>query len=101
MEIPTFMIGVLPSKKREELISKRNVRVIKKFFREREKLQIAKKDDLARLKKLRKNRSINSSIYNRLKEVMILTYEQKRIELINSTTQKSLKVRKTVVNDNN
>jgi len=101
MEIPTFMISVLPSKKREELISKRNVRLIKKFFRDREQLQIAKKDDLARLKQLRKNRSINSSIYKRLKEVMILTYEQKRVDLINSTTQKSLKVRKTVVNNNN
>jgi hypothetical protein len=77
LEIPIFIYGVFPSKKREEFISKRNVRVIKEFLGKREKLEIAKEEELAHLKQLRKKRSINRAIYSRLKRVMILTHEQK------------------------
>jgi len=101
MEIPTFVYHVLPSKKREELISKRNVGLIKEFFRKREKLQTAKEDDLAHLKQLRKNRSINTGMYHRLKQVMILTHEQKRIDLIQSITEKSVRNGKSGNSHNN
>ena len=101
MELPTFVYGVLPSKKREELINKRNVGLIKEFFREREKLQIAREDDLAHLKQLRKNRSINTVIYRRLKQVMILTYEEKRIDLIESIIKKSVRIGNSVTSYHN
>jgi hypothetical protein len=101
MEIPTFMYAVFPSKKREEVIGKRNVRVIKDFLWKREKLEIEKEDELARLKQLRKKRSINRAIYRRLKRVMILTYEQKRIDLIEATIGKSIKIGKSVVSCGN
>jgi hypothetical protein len=97
MEIPTYIYGIFPSKKREEIISKRNVRVIKEFLCKREKLEIAKEDELAHLKQLRKKRSINRAIYNRLKRVMILTHEQKRIDLIEATIKKSIRMGKSVV----
>jgi len=98
MEIPPIIYGVFPSKKREEIISKRNVRVIKEFLRKREKLEIAKKEELAHLKQLHKKRSINRAIYSRLKRVMILTHEQKRIDLIEATIKKSVKMDKSIVN---
>ena len=100
MEIPTFIYGVFPSKKREEFISKRNVRVIKEFLGKREKLEIAKDEELANLKQLRKKRSINRAIYNRLKRVMILTHGQKRIDLIEATIKKSVKMDKSVASFN-
>ena len=97
MEIPTFIYGVLPPKKREELIRKRNVKVIKEFIREREKLETIKEDELAHLKQLRKDKSINASMYRRLKQIMIYTHEQKRIELIKASTEKSIKVGKSSI----
>jgi hypothetical protein len=97
LEIPIFIYGVFPSKKREEFISKRNVRVIKEFLGKREKLEIAKEEELAHLKQLRKKRSINRAIYSRLKRVMILTHEQKRIDLIEATIRKSVKMGKSAV----
>jgi hypothetical protein len=98
MEIPTFIYGVFPCKKREEFINKRNIRVIKEFLCKREKLEITKEDELAHLKQLRKKRSINTAVYRRLKRVMILTHEQKRIDLIEATIKKSIKIDKSVVN---
>jgi hypothetical protein len=100
MEIPTFLYSVFPYKKREEFISKRNVRVIKEFLCKREKLEITKEDEIAHLKQLRKKRSINTAVYRRLKRVMILTHEQKRIDLIEATIKKSVKIDKSVVNCN-
>ncbi len=101
MELPIFVYDVLPSKKREKFINKRNVGLIKEFFREREKLQIAREDDLAHLKQLRKNRSINTVIYRRLKQVMILTYEEKRIDLIESIIKKSVRIGNSVTSYHN
>ena len=95
MEIPTFIYGVLPYKKRKELISKRNVRVITEYLRKRDKLETAKADDLVHLKQLRKNRSIDASMYCRLKKVMIMTHEQKRIDLIKASIKKSIKLEKS------
>jgi hypothetical protein len=92
MEIPTFIYNVLPSQKREELISKRNVGVIKEYLRKREQMKIARESDLARLKQLRKDKSISASEYRRLKKVLIYGHEQKRIELIRASVNKSLKI---------
>src|SRR4030042_2247550 len=94
MELHNLIYGVLPSKKREELINKKNMKVINEFLREIKRLQTAKDDDIIHLKQLRKNRSIDTSMYHRLKQVMIITNEQKRIELIESITKK------TVTNEN-
>lgn len=91
MELHNLVYSILPPKKREELINKKNMKIINEFLRERKKLQTAKDDDLVHLKQLRKNRSIDTSMYHRLKQVMILTHEQKRIELIESIAKKSVK----------
>ncbi len=91
MELHNLIYGILPSKKREELINKKNMRVINEFLKERKKLQTAKDDDIAHLRQLRKNRSIDTSMYHRLKQVMVITHEQKRIELIESITKKTVK----------
>ena len=92
MEIPAFIYNVLPSQKREELISKRNVRIIKEYLKKREQMKIAKENDIAHLKQLRKDKSINASEYRRLKNVLICGHEQKRIELIRASVNKSLKI---------
>jgi len=97
MEIPTFIYDVLPSKKREELINKRNVRVIKEFLRKREKLEIVKDEYLAHLKQLRKSKSISASTHRRLKQAMMRTHEQKRINLIKASMKKSVKIGKSFV----
>jgi hypothetical protein len=91
MELHNLIYSILPSDKREQLINKKNVKVINKFLKERKKLQTAKDDDIARLRQLRRDRSINTSMYHRLKHVMIITHEQKRIELIESITKKTAK----------
>jgi len=91
MKLHNLIYSILPSEKREQLNAKKNVKIINEFLRERKKLQTAKDDDIARLRQLRKDRSINTSMYHRLKQVMIITHEQKRIELIESTTKKTAK----------
>ena len=91
MELHNLIYSILPSDKREQLINKKNVKIINKFLKERKKLQTAKDDDIARLRQLRRDRSINTSMYHRLKHVMIITHEQKRIELIESITKKTAK----------
>jgi hypothetical protein len=100
MEMPTFIYNVIPSQKREELISKRNVRVIKEYLREREQMKIAKENDFARLKQLRKDKAIRASQYRRLKKVLIYGHEQKRIELIRASVEKSLKIGNSSVSHN-
>jgi len=92
MEMPTALYNIFPSKKREELISKRNVRIIKEYLKKREKLKNAKKDDANHLKQLRKTKSISSSNYQRLKKVLIYSNEEKRINLIKATIEKSIKI---------
>jgi hypothetical protein len=92
MEIPAFIYNVLPSQKREELITKRNVRIIKEYLKKREQMKIEKENDMARLKQLRKNKSIDDSEYRRLKNVLIYGHEQKRIDLIRASVNKSLKI---------
>ncbi len=91
MELHNLIYSILPSEKREQLINKKNVKIINEFLKERKKLQTAKDNDIARLRQLRKDRSINTSMYHRLKHVMIITHEQKRIELIESITKKTAK----------
>jgi len=92
MGLSTFIYDLLPLKKKEELMNRRNVKLINEFLRERKKHQVARKDDLVHLKELRTNRSIDNDTYQRLKKVMILTHEKKRIELIDSVTGKSAKI---------
>ena len=99
MEMPPFIYNVLPSKKREKLISKRNVRVIKEFLRKREEMIASRENDMAHLKRLRKDKSISASTYRRLKQVMMLTHEQKRIDLIKTSVEKSLRISKSSVGD--
>jgi len=91
MTLHNLIYSILPSEKREQLIAKKNIKIINEFLRERKKLQTAKDDDKARLRQLRKDRSINTNMYHRLKQVMIITHEQKMIELIESTTKKTAK----------
>jgi len=91
MTLHNLIYSILPSEKREQFVNKKNIKIINEFLRERKKLQTAKDDDIARLRQLRKDRSINTSMYHRLKQVMIITHEQKRIELIESTTKKTAK----------
>jgi hypothetical protein len=101
MGISTFIHKALPSKKREDLINKRNVKVIKEFLRKRRKLEIAKDDDLAHLKQHCKSKSINASIYRRLKQVLIYTYEQKLMDLIKASVEKSFSIDKSIVSYDN
>ena len=89
--LQNLIYSILPPEKREQLINKKNVKIINEFLKERKKLQTAKDDDIARLRQLRRDRSINTSMYHRLKHVMIITHEQKRIELIESITKKTAK----------
>ena len=98
MEMPTFIYKVLPSKKKEELISKRNVRVIKEYLMKREKLlETAKKDAIANLKQLRKGKSISVAKYRHLKQVMVMaSIETKRIELIKASIEKSVKLENSI-----
>ena len=91
MGLSTLIFSLLSQGRKEDLINKRNMKVINEFLKERKKQQTAKKDDLERLKELRKNGSIDGDTYHRLKNVMILTHEKKRIELIDSFTGKSFK----------
>jgi hypothetical protein len=92
MEIPAFIYNVLPSQKREELITKRNVRIIKEYLKKREQMKVAKENDMARLKQLRKEKSISAAEYRRMKNVLIYGHEQKRIDLIRTSVEKSIKI---------
>ena len=89
------MYSVLPSKQKKAIISKRNVRVIREYLKQRKLLNATKEDELSRLKQLRKIRSINASMYRRLKDVVIMKSEQKRIELAKASIEKSVKLEKT------
>ncbi len=95
MEMPTFIYNVLPSQKREKLINKRNVRVIKEYLKKREQMIISRENDLARLKQLRKDKSIRAPEYRRLKKIMVYGHEQKRIELIKASVKKSVRISKS------
>ena len=97
MEIPTFMYNVLPSKKREELINQRNVRVIKEFLKKREQLKIARENEITHLKQLRKDKSIRASTYRRMKRETMVSYEQKRMDLIKASVEKSVGTSKSFV----
>jgi len=92
MEMPNFMYNVFPSEKREQLITKRNVRVIKEFLRKRKQITSSKENDIAHLDMLRKNKSITKSTYHRLKQVVMLTHDQKRIDLIKESVEKSVRI---------
>ncbi len=99
MGLSNMFYNFLPQDKRDHLNDRKNVKLIKEFLRERKKLQAARKADLVRLKDMRKNRYIDKDNYLRLKEVMILTHEEHRIELINSITRKSAKREGTVADN--
>jgi hypothetical protein len=101
MEIPTFIYNIFPPKKREELINKRNVRVIKEFLRKREQIISSKENDIAHLERLRKDNSITKSTYRRLKQAVILTHDKKRIDLIKKSIDKSISIDKYSVSYDN
>ncbi len=101
MEMPNFMYNVFPSEKREQLITKRNVRVIKEFLRKRKQIISSKENDIAHLDKLRKNKAITKSTYHRLKQVVMLTHDQKRIDLIKESVEKSVRIDKYSVSYDN
>ncbi len=99
MGLSDLFYNLLPQEKRDHFNDRKNVKLINEFLRERKKLQAARKADLVRLKGMRKNRYIDKDNYLRLKEVMILTHEEHRIELINSITRKSSKREGTVADN--
>jgi hypothetical protein len=55
-------------------------------------MKITKENDMAHLKQLRKDKSIGASEYRRMKNVLIYGYEQKRIDLIRASVERSLKI---------
>ena len=91
MGLSTLIFGFLPQNRKEDLMNRKNVKTINEFLRERKKQQVVRRDDLVRLKELRRNGSIDGDTYRRLKTVMVLTHEKKRIELIDAFTSKSYK----------
>ncbi len=97
MGLSNLFYNLLPQDRRDHLNDRKNVKLINEFLRERKKLQAARKADLVRLKDMRKNRYIDKDTYLRLKEVMILTHEEHRIELINSITRKSARREGTAI----
>ena len=96
MEMPNFIYNILPPEKREMANNKRNVKAINKFLRKRKRLQNEKDDELDRLKQLCENGSIDESTYDRLKEVMILTHEQKLIDMLRVIIEKRVRNEKSV-----
>lgn len=96
MRTPNFIYNKLSPKKKQELDNKKNVKVIKEFLKRRTRMQTDKNEELSRLEQLRKNKSIDKTTYQRLKKVMILTHEQKRIDLIRSIMEKSVRNGKSV-----
>jgi len=88
MGLSNVFYNMLPLRRKEDFINRKNVKLINEFLRERKKLQTSRQDDLERLKEMRKNRYIDGDTYLRLKEVMVLTHEENRIQLINSITNK-------------
>jgi hypothetical protein len=92
METPTFMYAVLPSEKREELIIKRNVRVIKEFLRKREQLQNATEEEITRLEHLCKKKTVDASTYRSLRQAIAVKYYLKRLKLIRATLKKSVRI---------
>jgi hypothetical protein len=91
MGLSDLFYNLLPQERRDQIDSRKNVKLINEFLRERKKLQVARKADLVRLKGMCENNYIDRDTYTRLKEIMILTHEENRIELINSITRKSAK----------
>jgi len=89
------MYSVLPPEKREELIIRRKVKLIKDFLRKRRKLEIAKENKMAHLKQLVDSRSIDKETYYRIEQLMILTHEQKRLDLVKAVIKKSFGIGKT------
>jgi translation initiation factor IF-3 len=98
MGLNTFNYDLLPQGRKEGLINKRNMKIINEFLRERKKQQVVRRDDLVRLKELRRNGSIDGDTYRRLKNVMILTHEKKRIKLIDPFTSRSYRREGSVQN---
>lgn len=101
METPTFLYAVLPVKKREELITQRNVRAIKEFLRKREQLQITTEEEITRLEHLCKKKAVNISTYHRLRQAIALKYYLKRRKLIRAALRKIVKIEKSAVGCNN
>ena len=89
------MYSILPTDKREKLVNEKKVKVIKDFLRKRRKLEIAKEDELAHLNQLCKDRSIDKETYYRLKQLMFLTHEQKRLDLVKAVLEKNFRTVKT------
>jgi hypothetical protein len=98
MGLSTLIFGLLPQNRKEDIMNRKNVKIINEFLRERKKQQVVRRDDLVRLKELRRNGSIDGDTYRRLKTVMVLTHEKKRIELIDAFTSKSCRREGSVQN---
>lgn len=86
MEPQTFLYAVLPYEKKE-LIAQKNVRVIKEFLEKREQLQNATEEEITRLEHFCKERTVNASIYQRLRQAIALKHELKRLELIKTALE--------------
>ncbi len=100
MGLSNVFYSLLPQNQKDNLVNRKNVKLINEFLRKRKKLQTARKNDFLRLKEMRKNRHIDRDTYLRLKEVMALTHEENRIQLLNSIIKKSSKPSKISQQDN-
>jgi hypothetical protein len=79
------------AKRQQEHINRKNVKLINEFLEQRKKLQNERTSNFARLKEQRKNKSIDSSTYHRMRELLVLSHETKRLEMLYSMARESAK----------
>ena len=96
-ETPTFIYRVLPTDKKEKLVIKRKVQVIKKFLIKIEELQVAKEKELSHLKHYCQNNSVDEETYLRFKQLIDYKHEQKRLDLIKAAIEKNVEIEKSAI----
>ena len=79
--------------RQEKRMSEKNMKLINEFLTERKKEDNYLTTVLTRLEEQHKNKSIDKSTYTRIQEVMLLSHEIKKIEILDSVTAKSTKKR--------
>jgi len=89
VSLPKMVFGnpfasALRVKRHERNMSRKNVKLIKEFLRERRKQQTDITGKLAQLKEQRKSKSIDKATYDRLQKVLLGSHEMKRIETLDS-----------------
>ena len=79
------------AKLREEKAIRRNVKLVREFLTESKAQRNNNVNELALLKQQRKNRLFDKVTFDRLREVLLLSHEMKRLELLNSVNSRSAK----------